>query len=58
MGTNYIEFLIGMSISLCIIFYLSTIESLEKRHITAITCVGWTIYILFAKGGLKWHLPQ
>jgi len=51
---EYIVCLIGI----CIIFYLSSIESLEKTHITAITCVGWTIYILFAKGGLKWHLPQ
>jgi len=48
--TNYIGCLIGMCIS--------GIESLEKRHITAITCVGWTIYVLLAKGGLKWHLPQ
>lgn len=54
MATNYIGCLIGI----CISFYLSSIESLEKRHITAITSVGWTIYILFAKGGLKWHLPQ
>lgn len=54
METNYIGCLIGI----CISFYLSSIESLEKRHITAITCVDWTIYVLFAKGGLKWHLPQ
>ncbi len=54
METNYIGCLIGI----CISFYLSSIESLEKRDITAITCVGWTIYVLFAKGGLKWHLPQ
>ena len=54
METNYIGCLIGI----CISFYLSSIESLEKRHITAITCAGWAIYVLFAKGGLKWHLPQ
>ena len=47
---------VGWLISICLIFYLSSIESLEKRHITAITCVGWAIYVLFAKGGLKWHL--
>ena len=47
---------IGCLIAICIIFYLSSIESLEKVDITAITCVGWTIYILFAKEGLKWHL--
>ena len=51
---NWIVCLIGT----CIIFYLSSVESLKKLDITAITCVGWTIYILFAKGGLKWHLPQ
>ena len=54
METNYIGCLIGIGIS----FYLSSIESLEERQITAITCVSWTIYVLFAKGGLKWHLPQ
>ena len=54
METNYIGCLIGI----CISFYLSSIESLEKRDITAITCVGWAIYILFSKGGLKWHLLQ
>ena len=54
METNYI----GCLIVICIIFYLSSIESLEKRDITAITCVGWAIYVLFAKGGLKWHLPH
>ena len=54
MKTNYIGYFIGI----CISFYLSSIESLEKRHITAITCVGRTIYVLFAKGGLKWHSPQ
>jgi len=52
METNYIGCLIG----LCISFSLSGIKSLEKHHITAITCVGWTIYILLAKGGPKWHL--
>ena len=46
METNYIGCLIGILIS----FYLSSIESLEERDITAITCIGWTIYILF-------HLP-
>ena len=54
METNYIGCLIGI----CISFYLSSIKSLEKGHITAITCVGWAIYVLFAKGGLEWHLPQ
>ena len=54
METNYIGCLIGI----CISFYLSTIESLEKGHITAITCIGWTIYILFSKEGDIWHLPQ
>ena len=54
METNYIGCLIGI----CISFYLSSIESLEKGHITAIICVGWAIYVLFAKGGLKWHLHQ
>ena len=49
METNYIGCLIGI----CISFYLSSIESLDKGHIKAITCVGWTIYILFAKGGVK-----
>ena len=57
MEIDYIGCLIDL-IGICIIFYLSSIESLEKSHITAITCVGWTIYILFAKGGLKWHLPH
>ena len=47
---------IGFLISLCISFYLNSIESLEERDITAITCLDWTIYILFAEGSLKWHL--
>ena len=46
---------IGCLIAIFITFYLSTIESLEKRDIKAITWVGWAIYILFAKGDLKWH---
>ena len=54
MKANYI----GCLIDICISLYLSSIDSLENGHITAITCVGWTIYVLFAKGGLKWHLPQ
>ena len=54
METNFI----GCLISICLIFYLSSIESLDKRQITAITCIGWAIYALFVKGGLKWHLPQ
>ena len=54
METNYIGCLIGI----CISFYLNSIESLEERHITVITCVGWIIYILFAKGGIKSNLPQ
>lgn len=54
METNYIGCLIGI----CISFYLSSIESLEDHHITAITCVSWAIYVLFVKGGLKCHLPQ
>jgi hypothetical protein len=49
MQANYI----GGLIAICIIFYLSGVESLEKRDITAITCIGWAIYILFAKGGVK-----
>ena len=52
METNYI----GCLISICISFYLSSIELLEKIHMEVITCVGWTIYVLFAKGGLKWDL--
>ena len=52
METNYV----GCVIGLCISFYLSTIESLETNQIKAITYVGWTIYVLFAKGGVKWHL--
>ena len=45
MKTNYIGYFIGI----CISFYLSSIQSLKKGHITAITCLGWTIYVLFAK---------
>ena len=54
METDYIECLLGLCV-IFIIFGLESLESLKKIHITAITCVGWTIYILFAKGGLKWH---
>jgi hypothetical protein len=57
METTYIGWLVGI-VGICIIFYLSSIESLEKSDITAITCVGWAIYILFSKGGLQWHLRQ
>ena len=55
--TNFIGCLVGI-FGISLIFYLSGIESLEKRDITAITCIGWIIYILFEKGGLKWHLHQ
>ena len=48
METNYIGCLIAFSISLL----LSRIESLEKREITVITCIGWAVYILFYKGGV------
>ena len=44
---NFFGCLIALSIS----FALSRIESLEKRDVTAITCVGWAIYILCAKKG-------
>lgn len=52
------ETYIGCLIALCIIFYLSGIESLEDRDITLITCVGWAIYLLFGNGGIKWHSSQ
>lgn len=52
METNYI----GCFLGICISFYLSNMQSLEKRDITVITFVGWIIYILFAKGGaFQWH---
>ena len=50
MQTNYI----GCLIAICISFALSRVESLEDRDIAAITCIGWAIYILFDKGGIKW----
>lgn len=49
METNYIEFLIEFLIVIGIIFYLSSIESivaLEDIHLSAITYIGWAIYIL------------
>ena len=54
MQTNYI----GCLIAICISLALSRVESLEKRDITAITCVGWAIYVLFDKGGIKWPFLQ
>ena len=57
MATNY-ENYIGCLICIGIIFYLSSVYSFEKRDLTAITCVGWIIYILFAKGGFTWHSHQ
>ena len=54
-GTNYIGCIIGI----CLSFYLSNIESLNKRdNITAITCIGWIIYSFFEKKEIKCHLPQ
>lgn len=54
METNYTGCLIGI----LIIFYLSTIKSLEDPDITIITSINWIIYILFSKVGIKWHLLQ
>ena len=54
METNYM----GCVTCILISFYLSNIESLKKRHTTLITCIGWTIYILFFKGGINGIYPN
>ena len=53
---NVMQTTIECFLALGISLYLSTFESIEKRHVTILTCVGWAIYIIFAKGGVKWHL--
>jgi len=43
------EDFLGYLIAICIIFFLNSIETLEKRDIVTITCVGWLVYIFSRK---------